>query len=260
MESKLIKFRDILNEDMKKINKGIKTIDEITLLPLLQHLTNSKSVRNEEIKNLFNSKSIQIKKLKFYEFNDFNKVSDKIENNLSEFTDEIQKILPKDSDRQSIDFLLYEILINIYKHSKFENAYVKINNYNNNHLGICIIDDGIGIHGSFKESSIYYKNDCEAIFEAINGKTTDKEKFNLHGRGLNSSTRITTLGFEGEMLIASGNGICIITKKGVKTQSNYNAIKGTYIIMNINQKKIENIYEYLRYERINKIKEEKNDK
>lgn len=61
------------------------------------------------------------------------------------------------------------------------------------------------------------------------------------------------------MLIASGNGICLINKKGAKTYDNKNKINGTFIILRINNKKIENIYEYLKYEKINKITEVKHE-
>ena len=100
---------------------------------------------------------------------------------------------------------------------------------------------------------IDYENDCEAIFEAVNGKTTDKEKYKLHGRGLNSSARVTTLGFNGEMLIASGTGICLINSEGIQTCKNKYKINGTFIILKIVNKKIDNIYDYSKYEKINKI-------
>ena len=126
---------------------------------------------------------------------------------------------------------------------------------NDQYINLCIIDDGIGISGSFKEASIPYNNDCEAIFEAVNGKTTDKEKYKLHGRGLNSSARITTLGFEGEMLIGCGKGVCLINSNGIKTCENKYEINGTFIILRIPNRKIDNIYEYLKYEKINRIRE-----
>lgn len=91
--------------------------------------------------------------------------------------------------------MLYELLINIYKHSKFKNSYIQVNiSQNKEQIDLCIIDDGTGIPGSFDEGLISYKNDCEAIYESINGKTTDKEKYNLHGRGLNTSVRLATSG------------------------------------------------------------------
>ena len=201
------------------------------------------------------------KELKYFKFKDFTKISDRIDEYLSEFTDEIIELLPEEIDAQSIDFILYELLINVYKHSKFENAYLLVPTLKNNeNFCICIYDNGIGIPGSFKEAGMESINDCEAIYEAINGKTSDKEKYGLHGRGLNSTVRITTLGFNGKILIASGKGICLISEKGAETYSNNNTIKGTLIILKIQNRNINNIYEYLKHENINKNKEDNHDK
>lgn len=49
------------------------------------------------------------------------------------------------------------------------------------------------------------------------------------------------------------------TKKGAQTLTNTNKQNGTFIILKINNKKIENIYEYLKYEKINKITGENNE-
>lgn len=135
---------------------------------------------------------MEYKKLKNFKFDEYFTISDQIDEYLSELSDEIIDALPENIDIQSISFLLYELLINIYKHSKFENACINIKI--EDEIEIQIIDDGIGIPGSLSEGNINYSNDCEAIYGAINGKTTDKEKFNLHGRGLNTSARITTIG------------------------------------------------------------------
>lgn len=220
---------------------------------------NDKEIKKKikELEKIENCKLKITKKLKFYEFSDFLNVSDKIEEYLSDLTDEIENFLPKDVDRQSINFLLYELLINTYKHSKFKNAYVQISIDENFH--ILVYDDGIGIPGSFREANMNYNVDGEAIFEALNGKTTDKEKFNLHGRGLNSTARITTLGFKGRMLISSGNGLCIASKNGIDIKENENFIDGTFILLQINNNKIDNIYNYLKYVRINAIKEVEHD-
>lgn len=199
-----------------------------------------------------------IKKLKNFKFDEYYAISEKIDEYLSELSDEIIDSLPVDIDIQSISFLLYELLINIYKHSKFENAYVQITT-SNNEIHIHIIDDGIGIPGSFKEGNIAYKNDCEAIYESINGRTTDKEKYNLHGRGLNTSARITTIGFRGEMLISSGSGVCDITSDGAELYYNETGINGTFIILKINNKKVDNLYECIKHEKINKMEVAKNE-
>ena len=70
----------------------------------------------KEFENMETNKVKITKKLKFYEFDDFLNVSDRIEEYLSELTDEIENFLTKDIDVQSINFLLYELLINTYKH------------------------------------------------------------------------------------------------------------------------------------------------
>lgn len=120
-----------------------------------------------------------IKKLKFYEFDDFLIVSEKIEEYLSEFTDKLENILPENADIQSINFLLYEILINVYKHSKFKNSFVEIDNYET--LDITIYDDGIKIPQSFKEANLEYNGDSESIFEAVNGKVIKKNIIFMEG-------------------------------------------------------------------------------
>lgn len=252
-----------LNEYIKELNRIISKIKnkenlERTLdiiLPLLYFMKDSELISEEEFHILIRNKRLKIKELKYYKFDDFYNVSDEIEEYLSTFIDESITLLPPDIDYQSVYFLLYEILINVYKHSKFDDAYLQIIIHSEN-IDICIFDNGIGIQGSFKESSIDSKNDYEAIFDAINGKTTDKEKFVIHGRGLNSTVRLTTLGFDGEVLIASGKGACEITKEGAEPYLNDNAIIGTFVILRIKNKKINNIYEYLKYENIKRIKED----
>lgn len=256
MKNELITYIYELNSSINKINAGnILNVDKPVRLPLLEYLRRTDNISQKEIDEILKNTN-EIKKLKYYKFSDFINTSDKIESYLSELTDEISEILPKNVDIQGIDFLLYEILINVYKHSQFENAYMQFNVGDDEEIiEIYIIDDGIGIPGSFRDASFHYDDDNEAIYDAINGKTTDKEKYNLHGRGLNSSARITALGFDGEMLIASGEGICSINRNGAKTYANENKINGTFIVLMINNKKIEDIYEYLKYEKINRVTE-----
>lgn len=258
MDKPLIEYITDLNETIEKIKQNKDyDVELLIILPLVEFMRNHNFMNRSKIDKILTKNLLNIKKLKFYKFSDYINVSDKIENYLSKFTDDIKEQFPNEIDTQSIDFLLYELLINIYKHSKFKNAYLQIKKEDNNkNINICIFDNGIGIPNSFKENLINFPNDCEALYESINGKTTDKEKYNLHGRGLNSAGRITALGFEGEMLIASGKGICTITKEGAKTYFNHNPIYGTFIILRIPYKKIDNIYEYLKYKKINRITEE----
>lgn len=251
-------MKENLIKHIEKLNKNINNFeDEVTensliLLPLFQYSKFNNKTLSKKIESKLNSDNI--KSLRYFNFNDYMTLSDKIDMYLSEFSDEIIAYLPENIDFQSINFLLYELLINIYKHSKFNNAFIQINTSpNNDEIEICIIDDGIGIIGSFNEESIKYENDSDAIFKSINGTTTDKEKFNLHGRGLNTSARIATLGFNGNMLIASGKGICDINSNGAKTYYNPIEINGTFILLKLNNKKVDNLYECIEYKTIDKI-------
>ena len=250
----MIEYINELNKNIIKIKHGKEFELNLTiLLPLLNFLKTFNLIDEDNLKMIIDNETLKIKELKYYKFTEFSRISEKIDDYLSEFTDDIINQLPPDIDVQSVDFLLYEILINVYKHSKFNNAYLQVITQNNQYTDICIFDNGIGIPGSFKEASMKYNNDCEAIFDAINGKTTDKEKYALHGRGLNSTARLTTLGFGGEMLIASGKGICVITKEGAKPYLNDHEIKGTFVILRINNSNIDDIYKYLKYENITRV-------
>ena len=110
-----------LKEEIKKLNYDIenRTIfkpNKLTILPLIQNRIINDTYEKEELCKLLDLNSKDIRKLKFYEMNEFFRDSGIIEEYLSNFTDIIISNLPKDCDLQSINFLLYEILINIYKH------------------------------------------------------------------------------------------------------------------------------------------------
>ncbi|WP_296790133.1 ATP-binding protein [uncultured Methanobrevibacter sp.] len=252
------KIKEINNIITKIKNNREFELNLIITLPVLCFIKSNNLISNEEFNMIISDESLKIKELKHYSFNDFNKVSEKIDEYLSTFTNQILKFLPKDADIQSIDFMLYELLVNIYKHSKFENAYIQIINESDEDINICIFDNGIGIPKSFEDASIPSENDCEALFDSINGKTSDKEKYSLRGRGLNSTARITTLGLCGNMTIASGSGVCTVTKNGAKTYFNDHNINGTFVILKIKNKKVDNIYKYLKFKNINKIEDDNN--
>lgn len=54
------------------------------------------------------------------------------------------------------------------------------------------------------------------------------------------------------MFIFSGTGACLITKDGIKLLENKESVPGTFILLQINNKKVDNIYNYLKYEVIHK--------
>ena len=244
---------------------GYSFIAPPTLLPILQymelhdihkyrsHLSTKSYLEKVLGKKKCTDTTIPLRKLKTFEYNEYFQVADKIELYLSDVTDEIVGLIG-DVDTQSVNVLFYEMLTNIYKHSQCQNAYILCQKYPTvNTIDICIIDDGISIPGSFEQEGMDFTNDSEAIYEAINGKTTDKEKYNLHGRGLNTTANITSLGFGEQMLIASRNGVCTVNKKGVKTwKRNMPYIDGTFVTLRINTNKIKNIHEYIKRREYNK--------
>ena len=98
-----------------------------------------------------------------------------------------------------------------------------------------------------------FTNDSEAIFNAINGTSSDKEKEKLKGRGLNMSANIVTFGFGEELLIASGNGLCSINQEGISSFENICPfIDGTLLCLKINTNKI-NIYNYTAFKEFEKL-------
>jgi len=141
---------------------------------------------------------------------------------------------------QSFEFLVAEVLNNIYTHSKFEKAYILSQQYPNRKItDICIFDDGISIPGNFEEAGFDFEDDAEVIYGAINGKSTDIYNNGFSGRGLNTSTQIATIGFQEDMLIASREGLCYITNKGAKIYiMDEKYIKGTYVAIRINENKL----------------------
>ena len=111
----------------------------------------------------------------------------------------------------AFNFVIDELIDNIYEHSYFNNACVMAQSYHMKGFSeISIFDDGISIPGSFKYHGIECRSDAYAISRAINGIST---KSQTRGYGLNCSTDMYVDGVGAEVLIVSGNGI-FYKKKG----------------------------------------------
>ncbi|MDR3291503.1 MAG: hypothetical protein LBT10_05060 [Methanobrevibacter sp.] len=181
---------------------------------------------------------------------------------IANFAENIRNKLLSDVEKQPFEFLIYEFLINIYDHSKFKNGYTLTQKYPNiKVIDACLIDDGVSIPGNFESAGFEFEDDAEAILESINGKSTrvDDESIdgiyeeNISGRGLNSTTQLVTLGFDEDMLIASRKGLCYINSKGANLFNiDEKFIKGTYVSIRINERKLENFYECMGYKKIKK--------
>lgn len=267
--SNYMKFRRIVKRNLDNNIIDLSNIDFIpvpTLLPLIQYMDlNSKmwDTPNSDVNNFIEKvygvqkhtdTTMPLFRLNRYPVNEYGILSEEIESYLDNVTDDILKFLPNNVDLDSIFYLLYELILNIYIHSRFKNAYILGQKYPKiNTIDICLIDDGITIPGDFEKSNFDFNSDGEAIFDAINGKSTDKGKVGLHGRGLNTSARLTSLGFGEEMFIVSRNGMCRINSKGAKIkdiQEPY--IKGTFIAVRVNTNKINNLSNY--YKKVKPIR------
>lgn len=249
------------NQDNNEINiSDYSFISPSTLLPLI-HYIEENNISNiyssdekiqEYIYSVLGKKEqcdniIHIQRLKNHNHK-FN-----IERYLDDTTDKIFNMLQLDINLNGFYLILYELLLNIYNHSKFNNAYVLCQRYpNDGTADICIIDNGISIPGSFEESEIDFINDAEAIFNAINGTSSNKEKSGLKGRGLNTIVRFVSLGFKEEILIVSRNGLCSINQKGaILKKLDNDIIKGTFISLRLNNEKFnETSYELTKIERL----------
>jgi hypothetical protein len=143
-------------------------------------------------------------------------------------------------------FLISEMLNNIFDHSNFKNAYILAQDYTTlNTIDISIMDDGISIPGNFEKSSFEFENDCDAIFQAINGKSSDILKNGMRGTGLNSSINLVTNGNKGSFLVASREGLVFISGKNtIFKEVEKGFLNGTLISFRLNKEKTD-IYPYM---------------
>ena len=151
-------------------------------------------------------------------------------------------------DPEPYELLVYEMLSNIYDHSEFNRAFVLCQQYprsKNKTTDICIIDDGISIHGNFEKEGFEFGNDAEAILKGINGLSTKREEGKYRGTGLNTATQISTLAYDEEILLASRKGACHVKDNGAQLymlRDNY--LDGTFISIRINDRSIEKLNKY----------------
>lgn len=116
----------------------------------------------------------------------------------------------------SLNYVLGEFVSNIYEHSEFTNAYIMAQKYSSKgFVGLCVVDDGITIPGSFNKHGYNYNDNehAQAIRDAINGKST---KGPDRGFGLGTSANIIYKGFKGEILVVSCLGAVGISQKGMQ--------------------------------------------
>ena len=145
------------------------------------------------------------------------------------------------------NYLIGELIDNVYEHSEFSTAWVMAQKYiNKRFVEISILDDGISIPGCFEKHDAYFSDDCIAIASAINGKST---KDDGRGFGLGSSVKLYVDGLGGELLLVSRNGALYKNRDkefGYNTGNAYQ-LHGTLISIRVPYPvlQIDNIYDYI---------------
>lgn len=171
----------------------------------------------------------------------------KINDNSIEATNELISDLniPK-LNQNTLKFIFYELIGNIYDHSKFSEAHIA-GRQNKNKYDFIFMDNGISIINSFKNANYPVENDCDSLMKAINGLSTKNEiGYIERGTGLNNTTNIVVNGFDSEILIVSNNALLymssenIILKKIQQSQHN-----GTLVYLRLNLDSEIDIYKYL---------------
>ena len=170
------------------------------------------------------------------------------ENNYDELLDRTFTILNSKFDiknKNVIGYIIGELYTNIKDHSKSTENYIVVQYYKRLGLEISVYDNGIGIPGNFKDHSLPFKNDCEAIEKAILGEST-KNCGNIdqaeRGRGLLSINNIMKKRNEDEFIIISNKGIYHYlngSKKVYELPENYQ-LNGTLVSIIFKNKKVLN--------------------
>ncbi len=104
--------------------------------------------------------------------------------------------------KNALQYLIGELIDNIYQHSNFSNAYLGVEQFDDLFF-ICICDDGITIKESLKQVQPGIKDGCEALIKALQGESSKNEE---RGWGLSSSVDIARNGYHAEILVASSDG------------------------------------------------------
>ncbi len=107
--------------------------------------------------------------------------------------------------KTAFNYLLGEILDNVYTHSKFEHAWVVVfRDEVAKKVEICFLDDGVTIPGNFTKHNIPFTDEPNAVRKAATGTSTKNDV--ERGYGLPTTLKIVTKGLGGEALILSRAG------------------------------------------------------
>lgn len=114
----------------------------------------------------------------------------------------------------AISYLISETMDNIVDHAGVPNGWIMVQNYpTKRFLDICILDNGVGIRGSYINNSFSeITTDEQALKQAINGRST-KQIAETRGYGINTSRRMLVDGINGKYFLFSGSAFYIYTNE-----------------------------------------------
>ncbi|GBC73851.1 hypothetical protein HRbin04_01258 [archaeon HR04] len=130
----------------------------------------------------------------------------------------------------ALEYIIGELVDNIYQHSRCESAYIMAQRYDNRgFIEFALIDDGITIKGSLLEGKKIDANqdDSIAIYKALEGYSSKAERG--RGYGLSTLTRLITEVLKGEIFLASGKGLMYLTERRGFISDIDRRLKGTLI-------------------------------
>lgn len=132
---------------------------------------------------------------------------------------EVGNLITEDyAGKQSINFVISELVNNIYDHTSFEKKYASHGYIYAQlypiwkKLDITVYNDGLSIPGRFDKSNVDYENDCHAIEKALTQFTTIKNRQSERGNGLGSCMKLIKAN-KGSALIVSRKGCLEVDEK-----------------------------------------------
>ena len=171
---RIMENHDIYNEDTINID-SCNFLTPTILLPLISFMYNyNKSIKDHKnpTVNEYLHKVLGIKKhtTTTFPFRWLDETTDNSEKLTKQIIDIMES--PKDNIN-ALKYIFHEVIANVYDHSEFNKGFVIGQYYPRlNSTDYCFMDNGISIPGSFKKSDILFKNDCDAIIQAVNGMST----------------------------------------------------------------------------------------
>ncbi|HMA82944.1 MAG TPA: ATP-binding protein [Candidatus Thermoplasmatota archaeon] len=104
--------------------------------------------------------------------------------------------------KNALQYLVSELVDNIYQHSHFSHAYLGVEQFDD-FFYVCVCDDGVTIRESLRKVQPNIKTGRDALLKALQGVSSKNKE---RGWGLSSVINIARNGYHAEILVASSDG------------------------------------------------------